>query len=76
MVLLLSRGIRPHLTLRGKIGVSLKLCQGPQGTSRVATVESGLLSSCKGTLGLLSSHYSGIGPHLELIAKLFVPLQV
>ena len=47
-----------------KLRVPLKLRQGPQGTSCVASGKSGLLSSC--TLGFLSSCCKGIGPHLEL----------
>ena len=54
-------GLGPHLALRGQsrvfflncirnFGVPLKLQRGPQRTSRVAIVESGILSSCKGHL--------------------------
>ena len=35
-----------------KMWVPLKFRRGPQGTSPVDTVESGLLSSCKGHLGI------------------------
>ena len=50
-----------------KLGVPLKLHQGPQGTSHVATVESDLLSSCKGAPLDSSQVAAGeIGPHLEL----------
>ena len=49
-----------------EIWVSLELRQGPQGTFPVAYGKSGLLSTCGGTLKLLSSHCWGIGNHLEM----------
>ena len=50
----------------GNLGVLLKLGRGHQGTSRVASGKSSLLSSCMGVRGLLSSHYREIGSHLAL----------
>ena len=40
------------LSCEGKLGVPLKLLQGPQGTSLFASGESGLLLCCMGELGI------------------------
>ena len=50
----------------GNLGVPLKFGWGHQGTSRVASGKSSLLSSCMGMRRLLLSHYREIGPHLVL----------
>ena len=39
---------------------------GTSRTSHVASVKSGLLSTCQGHSGFLSSHFRGIRPHLIL----------
>ena len=49
-----------------KIEVPLELPRGPQGTSRIASGKSSLLSSWKGNSGLLSSSCSGKAHHLPL----------
>ena len=44
--------------------VPLELRWGPQGTSRLASGKSNLLSRCEWCVGLLSSHCKRIGPYL------------
>ena len=50
------RGIGPHLKIRWRHGVFLKLGQETQDSSRVVTLNS----------GFISCHSRGIRPHLEL----------
>ena len=51
-----SRGSR-------KLGVPLKLKQGPQGTAHVASGKSSLHASCEGLSGFLSNQCPVLGPH-------------
>ena len=70
------RGIRPQFAWKGESqGVSrvaagsvgsLQLPQRPEGASHVVSARSGLLSSCEGTSGILSSWCGRLGLHLLL----------
>ena len=65
MVLLLSRGIRPHLTLRGNLVVFLELRWEDWGFSQVVSGTSRNLSCCN----------SGVRPPFELQGHLGTPLE-
>ena len=71
-----GRGIRPQFAwkwksqivsrvLAGSMG-SLELPQRPEGASHVVSARSGILSSCEGTSGILSSWCGRLGLHLLL----------